>query len=70
MKSDATGLGITSIERKSRRISLSVIALETELEGQAIQDYSVKEGKASTSLGDKLKEQLSRQRYVDEDGAD
>jgi small subunit ribosomal protein S1 len=51
---------ITSIERKSRRITLSVKALETELEGQAIKEYAPRDRGATTTLGEKLKEQLSR----------
>ena len=52
---------IISIDRKSRRITLSVKALEMELEGQAIQDYSATSSPATTTLGEKLKEQLSMQ---------
>ena len=51
---------ITSIERKSRRITLSVKALETELEGQAIREYAPRDSGATTTLGEKLKEQLSK----------
>jgi len=51
---------ITSIDRKTRRITLSVKALDAEIEDQAIQEYS---GQASgrTSLGDKLKEEFEKQ---------
>ncbi|HJP07026.1 MAG TPA: S1 RNA-binding domain-containing protein, partial [Arenicellales bacterium] len=51
---------ITSIDRKTRRITLSVKALEAEIEDRAIQEYS---GQVSTrtSLGDKLKEELEKQ---------
>ena len=51
---------ITSIERKNRRITLSVKALETELEGQAIREYAPSDSGATTTLGEKLKEQLSK----------
>ena len=51
---------ITSIERKNRRITLSVKALETELEGQAIREYGPRDSGATTTLGEKLKEQLSK----------
>ena len=51
---------VTSIERKNRRISLSVKALEVEIEGEAIQEYARKTTVGSTALGDKLKEQLSK----------
>ena len=50
---------ITSIERKNRRITLSIKALETELEGQAIREYAPT-GSVATTLGEKLKEQLSK----------
>ena len=62
---------ITSIERKNRRITLSVKALETELEGQVIQEYASRESGATTTLGEKLKEQLSRHEDAeDEDDSD
>ena len=51
---------ITSIDRKTRRITLSIKALEAEIEDKAVQQYS---GQVSsmTSLGDKLKEELDKQ---------
>ena len=51
---------ITSIERKTRRITLSVKALETEIEGRAIEEYASK-GSTTVSLGEKLMEQLEKQ---------
>ncbi len=51
---------ITSIERKTRRITLSVKALETEIEGRAIEEYASK-GSSTVSLGEKLMEQLEKQ---------
>jgi len=51
---------ITSIDRKSRRISLSIKALEAEAESEAVREYSAKPAGGTTSLGDKLKEQLSK----------
>jgi small subunit ribosomal protein S1 len=57
---------ITSIERKSRRITLSVKALEVQKEGQAVQDYASTSGAATTTLGEKLKEQLSMQESQEE----
>jgi small subunit ribosomal protein S1 len=51
---------ITSIDRKSRRISLSVKALEAEAESEAVREYSAKATGGMSSLGDKLKEQLSK----------
>lgn len=52
---------ITSIERKNRRITLSIKALEVELEDQALQEYAQKSSASTTSLGAKLQEQLSKQ---------
>ena len=51
---------ITSIDRKTRRITLSIKALDAEIEDQTVQQYS---GQATlrTSLGDKLKEELEKQ---------
>ncbi|HCX87625.1 MAG TPA: 30S ribosomal protein S1 [Gammaproteobacteria bacterium] len=51
---------ITSIDRKTRRITLSIKALETEIEGKAVQQYSGQVS-AKTSLGDKLKEEFEKQ---------
>ena len=50
---------VTSIERKSRRITLSVKALEMEVEGKAIEEYTTRPS-TTISLGDKLKEELSK----------
>ncbi len=51
---------ITSIDRKNRRISLSVKALEAQQESEVIQEYTRKAGGATITLGDKLKEQLKK----------
>jgi small subunit ribosomal protein S1 len=51
---------ITSIDRKTRRITLSVKALDAEIEDQAIQEYSGQVS-ARTSFGDKLKEEFEKQ---------
>ena len=51
---------ITSIDRKTRRITLSIKALEAEIEDKAVQQYS-SQVSAMTSLGDKLKEELDKQ---------
>ena len=51
---------ITSIERKTRRITLSIKALEAEVEGRAIEEYASK-GSTTVSLGEKLMEQLEKQ---------
>jgi len=58
---------ITSIERKNRRITLSIKALETELEGQVVKEYASMESGATTTLGEKLKEQLSRREDAEGD---
>ena len=57
---DAIESKITSIDRKSHRISLSIKALEAEAESEAVREYSAKSTGGMTSLGDKLKEQLSK----------
>ena len=51
---------VTSIDRKTRRITLSIKALEAEIEDKAVQQYSGQVS-AMTSLGDKLKEELDKQ---------
>ncbi len=51
---------IISIDRKNRRISLSIKALEADQETEAIKDYKRKSGTATATLGDKLKEQLEK----------
>ena len=50
---------VTSIDRKSRRITLSVKALEMEIEGKAIEEYTARSS-TTISLGDKLKEEWSK----------
>jgi small subunit ribosomal protein S1 len=52
---------ITSIERKDRKISLSIKVREMEIEGKAVQEYSRDAKIGGATLGDKLKEQLSKQ---------
>ncbi len=56
---DAIEAKVTSIDRKNRRISLSVKALEAQQESEVIQEYTRKT-KATTTLGEKLKEQLEK----------
>ena len=51
---------VASIDRKTRRITLSIKALEAEIEDKAVQQYSGQVS-AMTSLGDKLKEELDKQ---------
>lgn len=52
---------ITSIERKERRISLSIKIREAELEGEAAEEYARDASVEGAKLGDKLKEQLGKQ---------
>ena len=52
---------ITSIERKDRKISLSIKVHELELEDAVTQEYSREANVSSAKLGDKLKEQLEKQ---------
>jgi len=52
---------ITSIERKDRKISLSIKVREMEIEGETVQEYSRDAKIGGATLGDKLKEQLSKQ---------
>ncbi len=52
---------ITSIERKDRKISLSIKVREMEIEGEVVQEYSRDSKVGGATLGDKLKEQLSKQ---------
>jgi len=59
-ENDAVEAKITSIDRKNRRISLSIKALEAQQESEVIQEYTRKSGSATATLGDKLKEQLNK----------
>ena len=52
---------ITAIDRKNRKISLSVRAKDVQEETEAVQEYTRKVGGATSSLGDKLKEKLGTQ---------
>jgi small subunit ribosomal protein S1 len=52
---------ITSIERKTRKISLSIKALEIDIQDQTLQEFTKKSASGAATLGDKLKEQLSKQ---------
>ncbi len=58
---DAIKAKITSIERKDRKISLSVKMRDMEVEEQAAQEYSRESNISGTTLGDKLKEELKKQ---------
>ena len=56
---DAVEVKVTSIERKDRRITLSIKAMELDRESQTVKDYGT-QASGPTSLGDKLKEQLDK----------
>ena len=49
---------ITTIDRKNRKISLSIKAKDMEEETEAVHEYSRKPGSVGSLLGDKLKEKL------------
>lgn len=55
---DSIEAKITTIDRKNRKISLSVKAKDLEEENQAVQEYTRKAATGSATLGEKLKEQL------------
>ncbi len=50
---------ITTIDRKNRKITLSVKAKDMERENEAVQEYTRKPAAATSSLAEKLKEKLS-----------
>src|SRR3989338_5264185 len=58
---DSVEAKITTIDRKNRKISLSIRAKDMEEENEAVQEYARKGGSATSSLGDKLKEKLGGQ---------
>ena len=49
---------VISIDRKNRRISLSIKALEVQQESEVVQEYSRKTGAGSSLLAEKLKEKF------------
>ena len=54
---------VTSIDRKTRRVSLSIKALEAQHESEAIQEYGrggSEESGSSSLLAEKLKQQLNK----------
>ena len=52
---------VTSIDRKTRRISLSIKALEAQHESEAIQEYARgSDDSGSSLLAEKLKEKLNK----------
>lgn len=56
---DEIAAKVTSIDRKTRRISLSIKALEMDQESEVVQEYTRKSG-ATATLAEKLKEQLEK----------
>ncbi len=52
---------ITAIDRKNRKLSLSVKAKDLEEETEAVQQYSRQAGSGTSTLGEKLKEKLGGQ---------
>ena len=60
---------VTSIDRKSRKVMLSIRALELDLEDEALEEYS-RQTVATTTLGDKLKEQLMSASSAQAESAD
>jgi len=62
---DTVEAKITTIDRKNRKISLSIKAKDLQEESEAVQAYTSKSGGASTNLGDKLKEKLGEQEDAD-----
>ena len=50
---------ITTIDRKTRKISLSVKAKDLQEENEAVQEYARKSAGGGSTLGDKLKEKLT-----------
>ena len=55
---DTVEAKITTIDRKNRKISLSVKAKDLAEETEAVQEYARKSGSATSSLGEKLREKL------------
>ena len=52
---------ITTIDRKNRKISLSIRAKDMQEETEAVQEYTRKATGTTSALGDKLKEKLGGQ---------
>jgi len=57
---DTVEAKVTSIDRKNRRVSLSIKALEAQQESEVIQEYARKSESGSSLLADKLKEKLNK----------
>jgi small subunit ribosomal protein S1 len=57
---DTVEAKIMTIDRKNRKITLSVRAKDMERENEAVQEYTRKASVTTSSLGDKLKEMLGQ----------
>ncbi|MHB1513446.1 MAG: 30S ribosomal protein S1 [Acidiferrobacter sp.] len=57
---DTVEAKVMTIDRKNRKITLSVRAKDMERENEAVQEYTRKAPVATSSLGDKLKEKLGQ----------
>ncbi len=57
---DTVEAKIMTIDRKNRKITLSVRAKDMERENEAVQEYTRKASVTTSSLGDKLKEKLGQ----------
>ena len=55
---DTVEAKIVTIDRKTRKVTLSVKAKDLEKENEAVQQYTRKATGATSALGDKLKEKL------------
>ena len=58
---DEVEVKITSIDRKDRKLSLSIKMRDMEIEDEAVQVYSRDSNVSGATLGDKLKKQLDKQ---------
>ena len=58
---DEVEVKITSIDRKDRKLSLSIKMRDMEIEDEAVQVYSRDSHVSGATLGDKLKKQLDKQ---------
>ncbi|BAU48621.1 30S ribosomal protein S1 [Sulfurifustis variabilis] len=58
---DTVEAKITTIDRKNRKISLSVRAKDLEEESEAVQEYTRRAATGTSTLADKLKEKLGTQ---------
>ncbi len=57
---DAVEAKFVAIDRKSRKIQLSIKAKDSDAEAEAMSDYSQSSGTLNTTLGDLMKEQMQK----------